>query len=189
MQFSVEVIEDFMIESVDTGFKMVKLDSKVNPIDVIFDFIIYTYPVCDYPRVLEIAAGNGNFSDRLAKHGYKVTAMDPKMKYKEGLSYDVIKEPFSHDTDISFYDLGIAIHPCGIHKDIISNFKVNEKAMFLMPCFKLTCDDRELGIYGQNNEWLYYLESLNPKMKKKDFFKNVCFDLNRQSFSNAFYTK
>ena len=58
-----------------------------------------------------------------------------------------------------------------------------------MPCFKLTCDDRELCRYGQNDEWLDYLGTLNPKMIKKEFFKNICFDLNRQSFSNAFYTK
>lgn len=189
MQFSVEVIDDFMVESVGNDFKIVKADSKINPIDSIFDFIISTYPVEEYPRVLEIAAGNGNFSQRLADYGYQVTAMDPKIKLNKDANYNMLQEYFDENTDISDYDLGIAIHPCGIHKDIISNFKINEKAMFLMPCFNLTCDDRELGIYGQNNEWLYYLESLNPKMKKKEFFKNVCFDLNRQSFSNAFYTK
>ena len=189
MQFSVEITEDFIVESVGNGFKFIKTNSKVNPIDVIFDFIVETYPVCDYPRVLEIAAGNGNFSQRLADYGYQVTAMDPKIKLNKDSNYNMLQEYFDEDTNISDYDLGIAIHPCGIHKDIISNFKINEKAMFLMPCFKLTCDDRELCRYGQNDEWLDYLGTLNPKMIKKEFFKNICFDLNRQSFSNAFYTK
>ena len=103
---------------------------KYNPIDVVLDFIVQNYPVSEYPRILEIAAGSGNFSSKLADLSYQVTAMDPRTRYNPNLSYDVITEPFYQYTNISDYDLGIAIHPCGIHKDIIQNFKLNEKALF-----------------------------------------------------------
>ena len=58
-----------------------------------------------------------------------------------------------------------------------------------MPCYKLTCDSIEFDSYTNNEEWLNYLHSLNPKMKKKEFFKDYYFDLELETFSNAFYTK
>lgn len=178
------------IVKVDNGvFKVIQSQDKINPVDKVFDFIIENYPVEDYPRILEIAAGSGDFSERLAKYGYRVTAMDPKINLKNDNSYNTVIGAFDEYTDISSYDLGIAIHPCGIHKDIIKNFELNEKAMFLMPCYKLTCDNSELDSYENNDEWLKYLETLNPKMKKKDFFKNYYFDLHLETFSNAFYTR
>ena len=120
---------------------------KFNPIDVVLDFIVKNYPVGEYPRILEIAAGSGNFSSKLADFSYQVTAMDPIIRYNPNLNYDVIAESFYQYTDILDYDLGIAIHPCGIHNDIIQNFKLNEKALFLIPCYVLTCDNSELASY------------------------------------------
>ena len=79
--------------------------------------------------------------------------------------------------------MGIAIHPCGIHKDIINNFKMNNKALFLIPCCTFSCNNYELVPYENNDEWLFYLEKLNPNIKKKKFF-----DDSFNSFSNAFYT-
>lgn len=167
-----------------------KLERKLNPIDTVLDFIVNTYPVDNYPRVLEIAAGTGNLSSKLADFGYHVTAMDPRINFRDNTNYTILKESFSDNTDISDYDLGIAIHPCGIHKDIISNFRINEKAFFLIPCHMATCDDRELTYYEDESDWLNYLESLNPKMKRKIFFDdNDCrFDSLLSSYSNAFYT-
>lgn len=164
---------------------------KYNPIDVVLDFIVQNYPVSEYPRILEIAAGSGNFSSKLADLSYQVTAMDPRTRYNPNLSYDVITEPFYQYTDISDYDLGIAIHPCGIHKDIIQNFKLNEKALFLIPCYILTCDNRELTSYKNEDAWLEHLEAFNPKMKRKKFFasENTEHDFLLASYQNAFYTK
>lgn len=179
---------EYVVKVSDDVFKIMQLE-RIDPIDKIFDFIVETYPLEDYPRVLEIAAGNGNFSKRLARHGYQVTAMDPKINLNKDVNYNVLTRNFSKKTDISSYDLGIAIHPCGIHNDIIKNFEVNEKALFLMPCYKITCDNMELDLYENNEDWLDYLETLNPKMKKKEFFKDFCFNLELDSFSNAFYTK
>ena len=139
---------------------------KYNPIDVVLDFIVKNYPVNEYPRILEIASGSGNLSSRLADLSYQVTAMDPRTRYNPNLNYDVIAEPFCSYTDISDYDLGISIHPCGIHKDIIQNFQMNEKALFLIPCCVLTCDNSELTPYKNEGEWLRHLEKMNPKMKR-----------------------
>lgn len=167
-----------------------KLERKISPIDTVLDFIVNTYPAKEYPRVLEIAAGSGNFAGRLADFGYQVTAMDPKLNFKSSINYEVLNELFTDSTDISDYDLGIAIHPCGIHKDIISNFRINEKAFFLIPCHMTTCDDRELAFYEDESSWLNYLESLNPKMKKKILFNtnDTSFDYLLSSYSNTFYT-
>ena len=164
---------------------------KCNPIDVVLDFIVKNYPVSEYPRILEIASGSGNLSSRLADLSYQVTAMDPRTRYNPNLNYDVIAEPFCSYTDISDYDLGISIHPCGIHKDIIQNFKLNEKALFLIPCYILTCDNSELTSCKNEDAWLEHLEAFNPKMKRKKFFasENTEHDFLLASYQNAFYTK
>ena len=164
---------------------------RYNPIDVVLDFIVQNYPVSEYPRILEIAAGSGSFSSKLADLSYQVTAMDPRTRYNPNLNYDVITEPFYQYTDISDYDLGIAIHPCSIHKDIIQNFKLNDKALFLIPCYILTCDNSELTTYKNEGEWLRHLEKMNPKMKRKVFFdyEGAKYDYSLVSYQNAFYTK
>ena len=164
---------------------------KYNPIDVVLDFIVKNYPVSEYPRILEIAAGSGNLSSMFADLSYQVTAMDPRTRYNPNLNYDVIAEPFCSYTDISDYDLGISIHPCGIHKDIIQNFQMNEKALFLIPCCVLTCDNSELTSYRNEGEWIRHLEKMNPKMKRKVFFdyEDTKYDYLLASYRNAFYTK
>ena len=73
---------------------------KYNPIDVVLDFIVQNYPVSEYPKILEIAAGNGNLSSKLANLSYKVTAMDPRTRYNPNLNYEGIAEPFCQYTDI-----------------------------------------------------------------------------------------
>ena len=165
------------------------IEKPINPINRVLNFITENYPVNVYPKILEIAAGNGNLSLKLASLGYQVTAMEPKLDKTFSDNYRVLADFFSSDTDISDYDLGIAIHPCGIHEDIIQNFKVNDKALFLMPCYKITCESNEFNTYINNDEWLNYLETLNPKMKKLEFFDKSNNDLTARSFSNAFYTK
>ena len=85
--------------------------------------------------------------------------------------------------------MGVAIHPCGIHKEIITNFKINEKALFLIPCCTFSCDNLELISYRKNKVWLKYLATLNPEMIKKEFFDNSVSDMLLDSFSNAFYIK
>lgn len=174
---------------INSNIQKINLDKEFNPFDSIFDFIIENYPVEDYPKILEIAAGNGDFSCRLAEYGYQVTAMDPKISLKKDIKYQVKNDLFHENTDISSYDLGIAIHPCGIHKQIIRNFELNQKALFLMPCYNLTCGSSEFFSYEDNGEWLEYLHNLNPKMKRKDFYKDFCFDSTLNSFSSFFYTK
>ena len=176
-----------MIVAKTKSFSMI--EKPINPINHILKFITDNYPVSIYPRILEIAAGNGNLSLKLASLGYKVTAIDPKLNTTFNDRYRVLNDFFSSDTDISDYDLGIAIHPCGIHEDIIENFKINDKALFLMPCYKITCESSEFNTYKDNEEWLKYLETLNPKMMRKDFFGNSNNNLIARSFSNAFYTK
>lgn len=181
-------MENIKIKSVSYSYAPVK---RFNPIDVVLDFIVQNYPVSEYPRILEIAAGSGNLSSKLADLSYQVTAMDPRTRYNPNLNYDVITEPFYQYTDISNYDLGIAVHPCGIHEDIIQNFKLNEKALFLIPCYVLTCDNIELTSYKSEDAWLEHLEALNPKMKRKKFFasENTQPDYLLASYQNAFYTK
>ena len=181
-------MENIKIKSVSYSYAPVK---RFNPIDVVLDFIVQNYPVSEYPRILEIAAGSGNLSSKLANLSYQVTAMDPRTRYNPNLNYDVITEPFYQYTDISDYDLGIAVHPCGIHEDIIQNFKLNEKALFLIPCYVLTCDNIELTSYKSEDAWLKHLEALNPKMKRKKFFasENAQPDFLLASYQNAFYTK
>lgn len=176
------------IKSVGYSYTSVR---RYNPIDVVLDFIVENYPVSEYPKILEIAAGNGNLSSKLANLSYEVTAMDPRTRYNPNINYDVIAESFYQYTDISDYDLGIAIHPCGIHKDIIQNFKLNDKALFLIPCYVLTCNNSELISYENEDVWLEYLETLNPKMKRKLFFgsENIEQDFLFSSYQNAFYTK
>ena len=165
------------------------IEKPINPIDHILDFIVTNYPVSEYKNILEIAAGSGILSSKLSSLGYQVTAMDPKINTISNGNYQILSESFTEKTDISNYDLGIAIHPCGIHKDIIKNFTINEKALFLMPCYKITCDNSELIGYKDNEEWLDYLEKLNPKMKRKDFFDKNSSNILVKSFTSAFYTK
>lgn len=165
------------------------IEKSTNPVEIILDFIIDTFPIKEYPRILEIAAGDGNLSQLLSNCGYQVTAMDPKINCKKNINYNVLSMFFHEHTDISAYDLGIAIHPCGIHKDIIKNFMINEKVLFLIPCCTFSCDNKELMPYRNNQNWLNYLEALNPKMKKKVFFGKNNSGLLVNSFSNAFYTK
>lgn len=169
-----------LVQPTDIVYK----EKQVNYIENILNFIVETYPVKDYPKVLEIAAGNGKFANYLAEKGYRVTAMDPRLEHKDDVNYEELTESFTEYTDISSYDLGIAIHPCGIHKAIINNFCYNEKALFLIPCCTFSCGNPELSYYGKNQNWLRRLEKLNPKMKKK-IFSDEAFD----SFGNAFYMK
>lgn len=169
-----------LIKPVDIVYK----EKQVNPIDTILEFITEMFPVEEYPKVLEIASGSGKFADFLAEKGYQVTAMDPRLEYRDDASYEQLAECFNEYTDISSYDLGIAIHPCGIHKAIINNFSYNEKALFLMPCCTFSCKNPELSYYNKNQSWLRRLEKLNPKMKRKVFFDDPF-----NSFGNAFYMK
>ncbi len=159
-----------------------------NPLDILYSFIVKTYPVEEYPRVLEVAAGSGSFSRKLDESGYQVTIMDPRTK-KDSLpgTIDVKQECFGIDTDISVFDFGVSIYPEGVHESFIKNFTINEKPFFILPC--LYNANGEKYNFSSNNDWLKYLMSLNKNMETANLYN----DLNNHSLipdsKVALYTK
>ena len=148
----------------------------VNPINIMLEFIIKNYPASVYPKVLEVAAGRGKLSERLSDVGYDVTIIDPETK-KDDLpkNINVKNYYFELDTDISEFDLGIAVFPHSVHENFIRNFTLNEKSFLIVPSkFDLNGEN----IYCNSaEEWNDFLYRLNPNMNSIDMFKdsNVSF--------------
>lgn len=157
-----------------------------NPVNRVLEFISETYPVQVYPRVLEIAAGNGNFSKLLSELGYQVTAIDPRLsKIDDDSKYTKITDYFTMDTDISNYDLGIALHPFGIHQSIIKNFKLNDKALFMIPCVNM-CGDYEHHDFLDEDSWLDFLVNNDTKLKRAELFEETP-TINHKAYNYAIY--
>ncbi len=159
----------------------------MNPINQVLEFVVRHYPVSVYPRVLEIAAGSGRLSCLLAHRGYQVTAMDPNLKVEKDVGYSQMVTEFNESTDISQYDLGIAIHPCDIHELLIKKFEDQNKALFLLPCVTFACDSYSLSKYKDNDEWLQYLEQYGSKLKKVELLEGTV-PYYLQPFCHAFYS-
>lgn len=146
----------------------------VNPITHLISFIQETYPVKLYPKVLEVASGNGNLAIKLSQLGYQVTAMDPKTSNKILPKNVAIKgELFGDNTPISDYDLGIAVFPCGTSEKFIRNFVLNEKSFLLLPCVPNSCSlSSEFSDYSNVEEWISYLKGIDYRIERKNLFDN-----------------
>lgn len=157
-----------------------------NPVDTVLKFVCNKYPVQLYPRVLEIAAGNGNFSKLLVGCGYQVTAIDPRLsKVNDNGGYTKIADYFTDDTDISSYDLGVALHPYGIHKSIIKHFMVADKSLFMIPCVKI-CDDYEHHDFPDEESWFNFLLANDEKLKQIQLFSDTP-TINHKAYNYAIY--
>lgn len=156
----------------------------MNPINQVLEFVVRHYPVSVYPRVLEIAAGSGRLSRLLAHKGYQVTAMDPELVIDRFAPYEQDLNCFDESTDISSYDLGIAVHPCDIHETIIERFQDSGKGLFLIPCILDACPSPSLSKFNNNDEWLQHLEQYGLNQAEL-FDKNAPHYI--QPFRHAFY--
>ena len=156
----------------------------MNPINQVLEFVIRHYPVSVYPKVLEIAAGSGRLSRLLAHKGYQVTAMDPELVIDRYAPYEQDLNPFDESTNISEYDLGIAVHPCDIHEIIIRQFQNSGKGLFLIPCVTYACHSASVSQFDNNDEWLQYLGQYG--LNQTELFDETAPHY-IQPFSHAFY--
>ncbi len=99
------------------------------------EFVEKVFPVSEYPKLLEVGCGKtARLSKILAKHGYQMTAMDPKVERfateKDGVG--CIADFFDwKKTELAEYDAVVAQEPCEATEHIVRAC-VNQKKKFVM---------------------------------------------------------
>ena len=101
-------------------------------------YVMERLPREQYPNVLEVGAGRTvRLSKLLAKQGYRVTAMEPKILETDKCMENVrcLKESFIYGkTDIAMYDAVIAQEPCEATEHIVRACVENRKNFVMSLC-------------------------------------------------------
>lgn len=141
--------------------------------DKMFKFILENYPVEQYKTILQVGANNRtSLATNLLNKNYCVSVMDinsiPKNFNKE---INIINENIEPETDISSYDLAIAMHACqGGEYTISSGFK-SKTDIVVAPCSRPICLNSErINNITNLNDWLKVISLLYPKLKEEPFW-------------------
>lgn len=128
------------------------------------EYIEHILPLSHYPNLLEVGAGkNGRLSMLLSRKGYRMTAMDPKLKINEFELNDVKceREAFLFGkTNVSNFDAVIAQEPCEATEHIIRACVEQKKDFVIGLCgtpHRLISGD----VFEDVFEWYDYLEKID----------------------------
>lgn len=89
------------------------------------------YPPEEYPRVADVAGGNGQLTQLLLKAGYKVTLIDPSSKKVKGARFWKRKFLVRDRKD---FDLIIGYRPCGASQKMVRAAKYMPVVLVLCGC-------------------------------------------------------
>ncbi len=159
--------------------------------DEVFDFLVSENLITNKPRtqtfirhlitkynssnkVLDVGAGRMcNLSTELGKRGFKVTAIDPKIRLKDNelkprKIQQIIKKPFYCDeystgTDISNFDLIVGMEPCDATEHIIRQSLKYDKPFEVSLCYQA-----HNALNGQKfktpEDWYEYLQQISNEI-------------------------
>ena len=137
--------------------------------------LIAKYNATITPKVLDVGAGRMcHLSTELGRRGFKVTAMDPKIRLKDTeikprKIQSIIKQPFYCDeygkgTDISNFDLLlVGMEPCDATEHIIRQGLKYEKPFEVSLCYQA-----HNALSGQKfktpEDWYEYLQQISSEI-------------------------
>lgn len=113
-------------------------------------------------KVLEVGCGRtARLSSLLSRH-FKMTAIDPQVESDNAPKrVQIIQDFFTEDTDISEYDLVIALEPCDATEHIIRACLKAHKPFIVVLCG--IAHQRIDGVMPSDvSEWYNYLISIDP---------------------------
>jgi SAM-dependent methyltransferase len=118
--------------SVQYDGEMPMVRKRRNAYDEVLSLIRKEFPKRDFPRVADIAGGDGRMAKRLTKAGYRVTVIDPEesvdRRYRK---IHVLRRKFLVK-DAENFDLLVALSPCGASQKAIRAAK--RKPIVFVPC-------------------------------------------------------
>ena len=136
--------------------------------------LISKYNVSSAPKILDVGAGRMcHLSTKLGNRGFKVTAMDPKIRLKDSEIKQrkiqrIIKQQFycdEHDkgTDISNFDLLVGLEPCDATEHIIRQSLKYEKPFEISLCYQ--AHDALNGTkFATPEDWYEYLQQISNEI-------------------------
>ena len=145
--------------------------------DEFASYINKKYSAIRFKRVLDVGAGRMcHLSGKLSKFGYRVTALDPKIRINEnearGMGINISKRKFYCDYaykrgkgfNVQDYDLIVGLEPCDATEHII-----RQAIMYNIPFEVLLCCAPHDGLNGEKFDtyldWYKHLESISDKVK------------------------
>ena len=146
-------------------------------------YLLKKYSPHSHPKILDVGAGRlCHLSKRLAKNNFQVTAIDPKIKLTQqeienNKIYEAIIENFYCDeyapknkngTNITGYDLLVALVPCDATEHIIRQCLKYNKKFEIVPCAQnhqtLEKPQKPIKTF---EDWYKYLESISKDISIK----------------------
>ncbi len=136
--------------------------------------LINKYNTTTTPKVLDVGAGRMcHLSTELGRRGFKVTAMDPKIRLRDNeikprKIQSIIKQPFYCDeygkgTDISNFDLVVGIEPCSATEHIIRQSLKYEKPFEVSLCYQAH-DALNGQKFKTPEDWYKYLQQISNEI-------------------------
>jgi SAM-dependent methyltransferase len=139
--------------------------------EVFADFLKQEFP--NARQVADVAGGQGRLVLELVKRGFQAVVIDVRntalpRKDRKRLRKGVVtgRDPANvrrmrmsiADTDLSAFDLIVALHPDAATEWVVRRAVVAGKAFAVVPCCVMPLD----GIHRSLEAWLNYLQSLAP---------------------------
>lgn len=136
--------------------------------------LISKYNTTTTPKVLDIGAGRMcHLSTELGERGFKVVAIDPKIRLKESEIKQrkiqrIIKQPFYCDeygkgTDISNFDLLVGLEPCDATEHIIRQGLKYEKPFEVSLCYQAH-NALDGKTFATPEDWYEYLQRISNEI-------------------------
>ena len=136
--------------------------------------LISKYNTTTTPKVLDVGAGRMcHLSTELGERGFKVVAIDPKIRLKDNEIKQrkiqrIIKQPFYCDeygngTDISNFDLLVGLEPCDATEHIIRQGLKYEKPFEVSLCYQ--AHNALNGTkFATPEDWYEYLQQISNEI-------------------------
>ena len=136
--------------------------------------LISKYNTTTTPKVLDVGAGRMcHLSTELGERGFKVVAIDPKIRLKDSEIKQrkiqrIIKQPFYCDeygngTDISNFDLLVGLEPCDATEHIIRQGLKYEKPFEVSLCYQAH-NALNGKTFATPEDWYEYLQQISNEI-------------------------